>query len=223
MPLSISARVSGSSAAMWRYVKSTSPSRRRPYSGAIGSLTLSSMSACSQTSSTPAIRAPTAVYWSSWNALPSPAPVSTSTSWPRRTSSRAPAGVSATRYSSVLISRTTPIFISLSCRLGGVEAQKEQERRERRRVLELAEPLRDLLDRPAHELDLLVLLRRCVAVLDVLREEDLGVFGADPGRREEASEVTPATAGEARLLQQLAFRGLEGRLACAVERPRREL
>ena len=41
MPLSASARVSGSSAAMWRYVKSTSPSRRREYSGSIGSLTLS--------------------------------------------------------------------------------------------------------------------------------------------------------------------------------------
>src|SRR5690348_17177099 len=32
-----------------------------------------------------------------------------STSWPRCTSSRAPAGVSATRYSSVLISLATPI------------------------------------------------------------------------------------------------------------------
>ena len=44
MPLSTSARVSGSSAAMWRYVKSTSPSRRRGYSAAIGSFTLSSSS-----------------------------------------------------------------------------------------------------------------------------------------------------------------------------------
>src|SRR2546422_9237552 len=33
------------------------------------------------------------------------------TSWPRWTSSRAPAGVSATRYSSVLISFATPIFM----------------------------------------------------------------------------------------------------------------
>ncbi len=44
MPLSTSARVSGSSAAMCRYVKSTSPSRRRAYSAAIGSFTLSSSS-----------------------------------------------------------------------------------------------------------------------------------------------------------------------------------
>src|SRR3569833_1116474 len=42
---------------------------------------------------------------------PSPAPCSTNTSWPRCTSSRAPAGVSATRYSSVLISLATPIRI----------------------------------------------------------------------------------------------------------------
>jgi len=44
--------VSGSSAAMWRYVKSTSPSRSRGYSAAIGSFTFSSISACDQTSST---------------------------------------------------------------------------------------------------------------------------------------------------------------------------
>src|SRR3954454_18332728 len=44
-------------------------------------------------------------------ALPSPAPVSIAISWPRATSSRAPALVSATRYSSCLISLTTPIFM----------------------------------------------------------------------------------------------------------------
>src|SRR6187431_2479836 len=55
---------------MCRYVKSTRPSRRRPY------------------------------------------PVSIITSCPRCTSSRAPAGVSATRYSSDLISLATPIFMS---------------------------------------------------------------------------------------------------------------
>src|SRR4051794_26674425 len=44
-------------------------------------------------------------------ALPSPAPVSITTSWPRVTSSRAPALVRATRYSSFLISLATPIFI----------------------------------------------------------------------------------------------------------------
>src|SRR3989440_1114810 len=94
---------------MWRYVKSTSPSRSRAYSGSIGSLTLSRRSASSQASSTETIRAPARSYCSSGNALPSPAVVSTRTSCPRWTSSRAPAGVNATRYSSVLISFGTPI------------------------------------------------------------------------------------------------------------------
>src|SRR5215211_8838087 len=42
---------------------------------------------------------------------PSPAPAWTTTSWPCSTSSRTPEGVSATRYSSVLISVGTPTFI----------------------------------------------------------------------------------------------------------------
>ena len=78
IPESTSARVSGSSAAMWRYVKSVRPSRSRGYSDAIGSLTLSSRSARAQTSSTEAIVAPARSYASSGNALPTPAPVSTS-------------------------------------------------------------------------------------------------------------------------------------------------
>ena len=65
--------MSGSSAAMWRYVKSVSPSRSRGYSASIGSFTLSSSSADAQTSSTSAMRAPTAVYASSANPDPSPA------------------------------------------------------------------------------------------------------------------------------------------------------
>src|SRR6478672_11190731 len=109
MPLSASARVSGSSAAMWRYVKSTSPSRSREYSGSIGSLNLSTRSASPQASSTETILAPARSYCSSGNAPPSPALVSTRTSCPRWISSRAPAGVRATRYSSVLISLGTPI------------------------------------------------------------------------------------------------------------------
>src|SRR5918994_859018 len=110
MPLSTSARVSGSSAAMWRNVNSTRPSRSRAYSGSIGSFTFSSSSASPHTSSSDASSAPAAVYASSGNELPTPAPVSIATSCPRCTSSRAPAGVSATRYSSDLISLATPIF-----------------------------------------------------------------------------------------------------------------
>src|SRR5262245_31676859 len=108
-PESTSARVSGSSAAMCRYVKRVRPGRRRGYSDAIGSFTLSRSSARSQTSSTEPIAAPARSYASSGNALPSPAPASTRTSWPRWTSSSAPAGVSATRYSCGLISLATPI------------------------------------------------------------------------------------------------------------------
>src|SRR4051812_16610917 len=98
---------------MCRYVKRTRSSRSRPYSGAIGSFTLSSSSAPLHASSTETIRAPARSYASSANELPSPAPRSTSTSWPRCTSSRAPAGVSATRYSSGLISLTTATLTRL--------------------------------------------------------------------------------------------------------------
>ena len=80
MPESISARVSGSSAAMCRYVKRISPSRSRWYSGSIGSFTFRTMSERPQTSSTEAMRAPTRSYASSPNALPTPALVSISTS-----------------------------------------------------------------------------------------------------------------------------------------------
>src|SRR5689334_25173948 len=74
----------------------------------MGSLTLRRRSDSFHASSTETIRAPARSYCSSGKALPSPAVVSTRTSWPRWISSRAPAGVSATRYSSVLISFATP-------------------------------------------------------------------------------------------------------------------
>src|SRR3954462_205408 len=56
------------------------------------------------------MRAPWEVYSSSAIAEPSPAPAWMTTSWPCSTSSRTPDGVSATRYSSVLISVGTPTF-----------------------------------------------------------------------------------------------------------------
>src|SRR4051794_23714005 len=67
---------------------------------------------------------------------PSPAPACTTTEWPRSTSSRTPAGVSATRYSSVLISEGTPTFISTNSHSLGCLGE----------------------DRPQHALDLLPLL-----------------------------------------------------------------
>src|SRR3954451_24207576 len=50
---------------------------------------------------------------------PSPAPCSTSTSCPARTSSVTPAGVSATRYSRFLTSRGTPTRIAALLVLAG--------------------------------------------------------------------------------------------------------
>src|SRR4051794_1937247 len=65
------------------------------------------------------IRAPCATYMSSVIADPSPAPACTSTSWPWSVSSRTPDGVSATRYSSALISVGTPTFTGGPRWIGG--------------------------------------------------------------------------------------------------------
>src|SRR3954462_9616201 len=59
------------------------------------------------------MRAPCSTYSPSGIADPSPAPSCTTTSCPRSASSRTPAGVSATRYSSVLISVGTPTFMGV--------------------------------------------------------------------------------------------------------------
>src|SRR5918995_5796883 len=63
------------------------------------------------------MRAPWAVYSMSGIVEPTPAPAWRITSWPCSTSSRAPAGVSDTRYSSVLISVGTPTFMRLASSL----------------------------------------------------------------------------------------------------------
>ncbi len=81
-------------------------------STACGSLTLTTMSASANTAwASGRIFAPCETYSASPIADPSPAPAWTTTSWPCSTSSRTPAGVSATRYSSVLISVGTPTFM----------------------------------------------------------------------------------------------------------------
>src|SRR5664279_1811826 len=90
----------------------------RPYSSAIGSLTLSTSSALAQTSSAvSSMVAPVATNSSSVIEEPIPAPVSISTWCPRRVISCTPAGVMATRYSWFLISRGTPTITV--CSLGG--------------------------------------------------------------------------------------------------------
>src|SRR5688500_17530313 len=75
------------------------------------------------------MRAPCASYSSSGTVLPTPAPDWISTSCPCSTSSLTPAGVSDTRYSSVLISVGTPTFMrcrsSLGNQLSGPQREPE--------------------------------------------------------------------------------------------------
>src|SRR5678816_3236303 len=111
-PLSICARVSFSSAAKWKYVKTNWPERMCCHSRSIGSFTFMIISLSRQTAAASgAILAPTAVNTSSEKPLPNPAPVSTRTECPAAISASAPAGTSAIRFSFVLISFGTPIFI----------------------------------------------------------------------------------------------------------------
>src|SRR5260221_1663212 len=103
-----------------------------------------------------------------------------STSCPLCTSSRAPAGVSATRYSSVLISLATPIRKTggtLACRREATEVHEQAY--ERLRVLDLAEPRLRLVDAPALDRDHLVLVRLGLAFLDALREKDVHALATE--------------------------------------------
>ena len=104
------ASVQAREAAKCRYVNKTWPRRRSPYSGGIGSLTLSSRSASAHTSSAVSARwAPTALNSVSVIADPSPAPAWTSTSWPRCVSAATPAGVMATLNSLFFVSVGMPM------------------------------------------------------------------------------------------------------------------
>src|SRR5882757_3716119 len=115
VPDSSSASVHSREAARWRYVKSVWSLRRRWYSAAIGSLTFSSRSAADHTSSAVVrMPAPAATYSSSGMDEPLPAPRSTTTWCPLRTSSCTPAGVMATRNSLFLTSRGMPTFTSIT-------------------------------------------------------------------------------------------------------------
>ncbi len=92
-------------------MKRTWPRRRprRGYSASTGSFTPRTRSAVDQISSGSAtILAPVATNSSSEMEEPSPAPFSTQTVWPWEVSSRTPAGVMATRYSSSFTSLGTP-------------------------------------------------------------------------------------------------------------------
>jgi hypothetical protein len=70
------------------------------------------MSASQTVAASSTIRAPAALYISSVNPLPTPAPPSTKTVCPAAVSCLIPAGVAPTRYSFALISLGTPIRTS---------------------------------------------------------------------------------------------------------------
>src|SRR3954469_13730410 len=109
--------------------------------------------------------------------MPTPAPSSIATSWPRLISSGAPAGVNATRYSSCLISFATPIRMPRGSLQMPLAHEKEQPDN-RFRVLALLDQRRHRRERHAHELELLALLRAGLAPLEPRCEEQVeGLVG----------------------------------------------
>src|SRR3954468_17135876 len=178
-PVSASAVVSSGAGARCRYVKSTWPGRSRPTSEGCGSFTPRTRSACAKSSgASGATRAPCASYSASGMDEPSPAPDCTSTSCPCSASSRAPAGVSATRYSSTLVSVGTP---TLTIQLRSVHSshklpspQRQPELDPVARARQVAP--RQLLDPPdpvAQRVPVAEQLARRALPLAVLVDEDL--------------------------------------------------
>ena len=99
-PRLISSLPSSCAAARWRYVKRRRSFRISANSGAIGSLTFTTMSVEPQISSREAtIFAPALTYASSGIDEPRPAPCSIITVWPRAVRIATPDGVMPTRYS----------------------------------------------------------------------------------------------------------------------------
>ena len=93
---------SSGAAARWRYVKSACPARSRPYSSAMGSLTLRTARRSAHTRSTPSsCGAGRRVLLVARSRFRAPAPRSTTTRWPASVSARAPAG----RQGDALLSR----------------------------------------------------------------------------------------------------------------------
>src|SRR4051794_414308 len=126
-------------------------------------------------------------------------------------SSRAPAGVSATRYSSGLISLATPIFMPRA----SLPSLQEQKPHQGLRVLDLRDRL---VDGEPHELDLLLRL----PALEAGGEEEIHALVAEAGCREEGRKLLPRAAVETGFLAQLALRRLERHLPL-VDHPGRQL
>src|SRR5438128_5620617 len=146
------------------------------------------------------------------------------TSWPRLINSSAPAGVSATRYSSVLISLATPILKPAQrYRLRrSPHVQIEQQPGERLRVFDLRQQRRHLAGRHAHELELLAALGTRLAAFQPARDEEVNLLIAVARRRVDARDLEPLAPVQSRLLAQLAP-GRTQRLFPAVDVPGGEL
>src|SRR4051794_24596553 len=82
----------------------------------------------------------------------------------------------------------------------GKRGDVEQQAGERLRVLDLMEPLSDLGDRPADELELLVVGRSRFPTLGALDGEHVHPFATEAGRRPERRQLAPLAAGQAALL-----------------------
>src|SRR3954468_21001596 len=215
-------------------------------SSSCGSLTLRTISAPPQTSSAvERTSAPACEKRSSGSAEPSPAPDSTRTRWPARTSSRTPSGVAATRYSLSLTSRGTPTITNAPPRSRPQEAYRrgrrrgtgasaapggrfvvplvlpggEQDREDGLHVLELAR--RRLLhgpgERHAHDLD--ALFAATAGDRRRVGPVEMEAFVGHPGRGQERAERTDVARLMARLLDELADGAVARGLALHVEEP----
>src|SRR5947207_12015669 len=89
-------------------------------------------------------------------------------------------------------------------------------------VFDLSEPRHDLVNPPAHELELFVRLRACLAALDALGGEEMHALSAEARCRVERGELAPGPARQSGLLLELAASAVERSLAL-FERSRREL
>src|SRR3954466_7353116 len=130
---------------------------------------------------------------------------------PRLRSSSAPAGVSATRYSSDLISLATPIFMPRASLQVAVAGQKQQPD-DRFRVLTGLDQPGDVGLRHPDDLQLLVLGGARLAGFEGRRQEQMDALVGEAGRGEERRELPPLTTVQAGLFGQLATRSLERRL-----------
>src|SRR5436190_5762966 len=107
--------------------------------------------------------------------------------------------------------------------LGGAAGVELQQPDPRLGVLDRAEQVLQAVERPAHDLDALVLVRLGVLVVQGGREIEVDLLVEDPHARPERAERLPVLGALADLLGELAPAGLQRRLARLVELARRDL